>query len=838
MGRLPLDLRQFLQTVVTAPLSQNGPAKEEAWLCLAFAPPRGQGWWEEYFKWPEDLEKALDKILTAAEDSNVYFSTYLFKSPTSTKDNVLRSRTIQADLDDADLLTLPIPPSVLVRTSEGRHQGYWFLSEALDPEAHEILSRKLTYSIPNCDTSGWPLGRKVRVPCTFNYKYLEGPQEIKIISATLKQYGEEDLELLTEPPPFLTTRDDVDFLDLLATDGTVVGNALGPQELFSNVQHMLPTTVKTTYNVRQQDRSKSLWALMCALFRAGMPKEEVWWVSWNSANNKFADLKYHAGRELAKDVLRAEAAVKNKVINEREMVADARRQPGLAHEKRQYIYQLILNAMRAAGDFVHTQDDLSWYIRHDLGRPVLITPHSEWLDMILDLQFGLNGTEQDKAYVSLSLANFCRSLPVNGIQQSLSYYDTGAKHLLLHTGRKDVLRITATSIDKATDGSYGVVFPWSVSHELFLPKLSLGTNTEGGRTNGAETEWGNVLFGSALGNVIGIEQDEATALLQVWLLFLLFRSTAISRPILAFFGQPGAGKSTLFRRIYTLLYGKSKSVLGVTGPDNFDQAMASDPFVVLDNVDVPEKWLPDRLALAASTSDIVKRKLYTDADEYVLKRQALVGITAHNPRFTREDVSDRLILLTFKRLENFLPEGDILESIFNRRNQLWGGIVNDCQRVLQTPYPTHAQVPQFRVEDFARTGYWIATALGVSAQFSAALKSVSKGAKALNLDEDQVLVNALRIYIDRGKAGDWKTPGTLWSELPLYAPDAPAFVKLYRGAVYLGKKLLVLQDSLKELFQVEVKYDQAKATRYWRFSNVNGVELNGTQPKSPVGSVS
>lgn len=812
-----MDLREFLQAVVTV----NTPG----YFLLALGPRNSPGWYENWFKWPDDLEKILDVALTEAAESNVYFSTYIFKSPSTTKENVLPTRTIQADLDDADILTLPLQPSVLVQTSQGRHQGYWFLKEALDPEAHEVLSRKLTYSIPQCDTSGWPLGRKVRVPFTFNYKYLEGAQQIQIAASSLKVYEEGDLEFLVEPPGFLATKEDVEFLDAVADAGSSfgLGNTIGPRELLNSLgDRIKPANIRVEYNTRQEDRSRALWSLLLAGFRAGLDREQVWYLAWHSANNKFADLKYHAERELAKDVLRAEAKVKSKVPDERATIADARKLPGVAHERRQHMLELIIGFMRASGEFIHTADDMTWYIRSDLGRPIIISPRSEWLDMMLDMQFGLNGVEQDKSYVSVGLTNFCRSLPVNGIQQALSYYAADSKALLLHTGRKDVIRVTAKEITKASDGSYGVLFPWAISNEAFNPVLTSGGS--GASAGGPRADWGDVLFRSALDNVIGLDADAAQALLQVWLIFLLFRSMAISRPILAFFGQPGAGKSTLFRRIYTLLFGKQRSLSGVTNPDNFDHAVATECFLVLDNVDRPEAWLPDRLALSASTSDITKRKLYTDADDFILKRQALLGITAHNPHFNREDVADRLLLLTFSRLTKFLPEGDIIASIHEQRHRLWGGIILDCQRVLQTPMPAYADAPQFRVEDFARTGYWIATALGVQEQFTMALKTVGKGQKTLNLEEDHILVVALQVLLRfreaKKKASEFQGAQALWNDLALLPIDVAAFQRVYRNAVFLGKKLWALQDSLKEIFDIEWQYNPAKGAREWRISGV------------------
>lgn len=819
-----MDLREFLKVVVTT---------ETGWFCLAVAPQTGQGWWQEWYEWPRQLEEILDKTLDYAEESNVYFSAHLFKEPQSTKENILPTRTIQADLDEADILTLPLQPSILVETSSGRHQGYWIIRGELEPEALEVLSRKMTYAIKDCDTSGWPLGRKRRVPFTFNFKYLEGPQQVQIVGAPLKQYSEEEIELLPDPPASLGGSVDyeIQFLDSFGpTDWgqieTLVG--VGPRELYTQVKDKLTPSVQSQYSVRQQDRSRALWAFLCSCFRAGLTKEQTWWLAWHSANNKFSDLTYNAERELAKDVLRAEATVRARIPDGRSEVASIRRLPHASHERRQMLLQLVLQHLKAEGEFIHTPEDLTWYIRRDLGRPIQISPHSEWLDMILDLQFSLNSTETDKTYVSFGLNNFCRSLPINGVQAALSHFDKDNHALLLHTGKKDVLRITADEITKTIDGSYGIIFPWGVGNEPFNPTLSRGT-----------TDWADVVYGSALSNVIGLSPNQAKAILKVWTMFLLFRAGAVSRPIIAFFGQPGAGKSTLFRRMYTLLYGQHRSLSGITTADNFDQAVSTWPFVVFDNVDVPERWLPDRLALSASASEFPKRKLYTDNDDFMMRRQACIGITAHNPQFSREDVADRLLLLTFKRLEHFVPEGDILTTIHNQRNRLWGQIALDCQQVLRTPLPNYADVPQFRVEDFARVGYWISTALGFGAEFAEALRLVGRGQKGLNLEQDAILVQAIQGCLGIGKLQScngvcavpctkhWLTVGQLWSVLSLHASEPSIFQRAYRGPTYLGKKLWALQDSLKEVVSIEWMDDRARQIRVWRIGGEPQQRNNG-----------
>lgn len=833
-----MDVKDFLRTVITTPplTPEQREAGDRQYFCLALGTKRGQGWWEKWFEWPDQLDVIVALAAEASEEHNVYFSTYLFSTRSSQKEYVLPTRTIQADLDEADVLTLSPVPAVLVETSAGRHQGYWlvkpeYYSETVhDPvtntdtqverevpihslEAHEILSRKLTYSIPLCDHSGWALGRKVRFPSTINHKYLEGPQQVRIAATSLKQYALSEYELLPDVAQVIVEHFSEEFLN-----DPPEAYPIGPNELLHTYKSRLPHGVVQSYNVLSRDRSRTLWALLCAGFRAGMAREEVYWLGLNTPNNKFADLHHNARRELAKDVLRAEELVKSKIPDERGIILEARKLPGMVVEKRQYILAKVQEYMRASGEFVRTPDDNAYYVRHDLGRPILISPRSEYFNMVLDLQFGLNPSEGEQQYVVNGLYSWTRNLPVNGRASALSYYDADSNALLLHTGKKDVLRITANAIERTIDGSYGVVFPWQSSTEPFSPTFSASTD-----------DWGELLFGTALHNVIGIERAEAKALLQVWLMFLLFRSSSVSRPILALFGQPGSGKSTLFRRIYTVLYGRQKSLGAVTTPDDFDHATATEPLVVLDNVDTWEKWLPDRLALAASTSDIVVRKLYTDQDTITKTRSAILGITAHNPRFGREDVADRLVLLTFERLAHFLPEGDIITDILRKRNQIWGAICLDIQRVLQQPQPNYADVPQFRVEDFARIGTWIAQALGCAEAFHSGLQVMSQGSKAFNLEEDHLIVQSIDQYVRQcARANQWQTVSQLWTDLVMYSSDSSAFVKTYRNAVALNKKLWSLQESLNVAYSVDWK-QEGTSSRLWRIgvSSDESTQQNG-----------
>lgn len=797
-----LSTKEFLETVIT------GPA-EGGYFLLAIG-NNETNWKEIWYEWPRDIDAIVENAESLCEETNVYFSTYLFKTRSTTKDNVLPTKTIQADLDEADINNLPVPPTVLVQTSPGRHQGYWLLTDFNDLELHEILSRKLTYAIPSCDHSGWPLGRKVRIPNTYNYKYSEGRHPVRIVSYAKRLYEAAHLELLPDAPPAASEEIDSKFL----SEPTAI--EIGPQELLNRIREKIPVEIYNTYNNQAQDRSIALWKLMCSAFRAGLTRDEVYWLARGSANNKFSSLRFNGDRELAKDVLRAEAVVASGITDTREMIAKARKLAGSQHDKRQHMLDIVFDMMSIQGKFIRTPESNNYYIRTDIGRPILMTERSEYLLTLLDMEFGLNPTEPETKYVAAGVCNKVRDIKLQGESAALSFYDKNMATVFLHTGRKDVIRITKNSIGTVTDGAFDLIFPWSNTQEPF--KLDFGE---------MDKSWDEVLFGDTVNNVMGMAREDALALLRVWFLFIFLRKEAISRPILALFGAPGSGKSTTFRKVYALLYGKNKSLGAVTTPEDFDYAVSNAPLVVLDNVDSWERWLPDRLALAASTSDIDKRKLYTDFDTVTLKRQSILAVTAHDPKFGREDVTDRLLILNLKRLDSFRPETPLIYSILDNRNKLFGAIVRDLQRVLGEGEPEHHDIPQIRVEDFARVGYKIACALGIQKEFTSSINSLRGNQKSFLLEQDSILVDAIKKLIQREtKAGEYKyrSAGELWIQLEAITEEK-LMKETYHNAPTLGKKLWNLYDSLKTTFDISVKFDTAKGSKTWQFKPKLGDEL-------------
>lgn len=791
-----MALRGFLLAVVTTP---------QGYLELGV---RNGSWQQDWYEWPAKLDDIVEHALSVQGD--VYFSSHLFGSKDSHKENVLPSRTIQADLDNADVSALALIPSVLVGTSPNRHQGFWVASTDFDSlQAQEAISKKLTYSIPLCDRSGWSLGHKVRLPYTKNYKYKDGPYPVVLEKVTNKLYAIDELELLPEPAPAIAG----------VPNGEFIENPPGPikksaYEIVEQVKDHLSAKVYSEYlqDGPSSDRSASLFALTTQLFRAGLSREEVYWVARQSPNNKFhQDLRYNADRELAKDVIRAEQAVKSLAVDFRALINEIRKKTKTLQSERKYaIAEIVKSAMAKEGEFVHLQDGRRYYIPKDTARPIEIEMLSDGLHSLLDVKYSLNRTEPEHSYTVSHLVSYSGTLPETAQAAVLSHYDQHSKLVLVHAGRKDVLAVSAQGQSVVPNGAYQVIFPWDRIIEPFTPSYD------------ASLDWASVLFD--LPNVVNMTPEEATCVLKVWVLFSLLRDAATSRPILAFFGQPGSGKTSTARKLYAFFYGRHMDVSGATSPVHYDMATANLPFYVLDNLDTWEKWIPDRLAQSAGKSDVIVRKLYTNNQIVRIKRQAMVAVTAHDPKFGRADVTDRMLIVSLQRFSNvgiqFQDEGALIDRVVQLRNKLWGGVLHDLQLVLATPFPPETSL-QLRIQDFARLGEWIAIAIGERELFEQAVSSLQAAQRSFNLDEDHILVSALQRWIAKtGGSPNGKSQDQVYSETLSLVPneDIKTFQLLYKNSSMFCKRISNLQDTLNNtLFHIEIETDKS-GNRIWRIT--------------------
>jgi len=138
------------------------------------------GWHDLCYKFGRD-----EIVIPDAKLGDVYFCPNIFSRPRRSKDLMLPSKWLYADLDKVDPAEVGpkygsiLRPSIAWESSPGRYQALWELDRFLDPELHSTVNQKLTYLI-GADKGGWDRTQVLRVPGTINHKYAEEP-EVKLL---------------------------------------------------------------------------------------------------------------------------------------------------------------------------------------------------------------------------------------------------------------------------------------------------------------------------------------------------------------------------------------------------------------------------------------------------------------------------------------------------------------------------------------------------------------------------------------------------------------------------------------------------------------------------------
>lgn len=801
-----MEAVHLLRTVVTTP---------EGLFCLSTAGNGGDKWQDHWYEWPKQESEILSHAAEAALTYNVYFSSHLFGERRASKECVLPTRTIQADLDGADIYTIPVPPTAIIRTSQDRHQAFWVMRDTsgeglqLPNDVLENFSRKMTYSIPECDRTGWPLGKRLRFPNTMNHKY-GAPQPVEILTIGQRKIDPSVLEILPEVNPKFIEGNIESWVDL--PHAASILEDVPPLETILSLQKLgkISAGARTQYSNNARDRSAALWRLMCELFQAGLNREAVYWLAFNSKNNKFLDRKYGGTRDLRKDVIRAEYATVTGTTDIREDIRKIMQATNLSKsEKLEKAAKLVQQYMQSKGAFINTSEGEAYYVKSDNGRPMPIEAHTKYIAAFMTIELGINSSTELFRYCIAHLKGFTDSMPSEVDVSSLSFFDLESRTLYLHTGKRDIQVITPDSRYIVPNGSGDILFKWSKLSEPF----TFGTDPlPDGQT------WYDFIYKDALDNVINMSHHQAVAMMAVWTIYTLLRSD-LTRPILAIFGQPGSGKSTMMRMVYRLLYGRTRDLNFITTDSDFNHVTSENPLVVFDNADTWTKWLPDVLATSISNATYETRRLFTNKETVEFRRQAMVAMTAHSPKFIREDVADRLLVLTLARRPHYLDEKKIQARIVGARSALWGQIVLDVQRILKQPIPQDSEVPQFRMQDFATYGLWIARGLGLGDDFVTGLNVLRGSQSNLVVEGDEALIEALdRAIAARTKAkkeATFMSVSEWFSKLVEFSEDEYSFKKVYKNPATLGRKFWTVMEAFKTRFRMEWTLDKRTNARIW-----------------------
>jgi hypothetical protein len=417
------------------------------------------------------------------------------------------------------------------------------------------------------------------------------------------------------------------------------------------------------------------------------------------------------------------------------------------HEINAEVRTLLLKDMRERGTFYH--EFQQGYFFHDECKALIaLSDHDKELSCFLH-NYGLNATEKCWAYQAETL--HVESL-TNGYATRVHRFchfnpETFALYVFNHAS--GVYKVTADAIELVDNGTDGVLFLRDRKSEPFEFLDDLDAEAAGDLFHDAVTAKINFARDTRL------ETCELQALFNLWFLATFFGSILPTRPLLAFIGPKGSGKSHTLRKVGTLLFGSQFEVKNLPDKeDSFDAITTNSHLAAFDNADSKVAWLPDRLAICATGGTVSKRVLYTTNTLVDYPIDCFVGITSRTPYFQRDDVADRLLVFHVRRFEEgeFIAESELLSAILKDRDRIMTVVLRQLQAAIKALQETAGREYKttFRMADFATFALRIADVNGGRETLEDIFDRMGDEQAAFTLDGD-TLVEMLNLWLRDGR---------------------------------------------------------------------------------------
>lgn len=478
--------------------------------------------------------------------------------------------------------------------------------------------------------------------------------------------------------------------------------------------------------------------------------------------------------------------------------------------RQQLVSLLIEKEILQRGKFF--KDSNYQYIFLDDDKKIIpIIASDEWLKRLLN-RMGVNPSREYYNYTVNDLSTFAFDHGTTIETHNFCHYDKDKNAIYISNNDTTVYKITTESIEELENGDEGIMFNYRPDFEPFkLVKPDDSVN----------------YFNKYIADSMNIDTDTGTltaeefkTLVRVWFLSTFFESIMPTKVLLVAVGEKGSGKTSTLRRIGIILFGSKYNVTPLPSkPEDFDTLVTNNHLVILDNVDTGKSWLNDKLASVATGQNIGKRKLYTDNEEIKLPTKTYLALTSRTPQFTRDDVADRLIGIPFKRISEFVPEGELIKDILDHRDEIMSYIMYELQKVLKALDTTKERTykTNLRSADFATFGLRIFDALGRKEEFESILDKIVEAQKAFAVEEDS-LVYALKIFAKKQIKPHKMSGFELHKNLLQIANednfDIPEFRAKYKSVKSLTRRIANIKGNISNDVKITIYKERANQKSY------------------------
>jgi hypothetical protein len=275
--------------------------------------------------------------------------------------------------------------------------------------------------------------------------------------------------------------------------------------------------------------------------------------------------------------------------------------------------------------------------------------------------------------------------------------------------------------------------------------------------------------------------------------------------VLGLGGEHGAAKTSFARTIKDLVdpHSLPPRALPREERDLFIAAI-NGWILAFDNMSGMPDWLSDNFCQLSTGGGFSTRQLYTDGEEVLFEAKRPVILNGIEDFITRADLADRSLLLTLKRIDERLTEGEVRARFTKLHPGILGALLDAVSHGLKHQHETKLdRLP--RMADFA---LWVTAcegALWVTGTFINAYEANRAEATETVLDADSVAV-AVRKFMRTNKG--WEGTATeLLSGLAYITPEAERHERKWpKAGNALSGRLRRAAPSLRE-FGIDIQFD-------------------------------
>lgn len=485
-----------------------------------------------------------------------------------------------------------------------------------------------------------------------------------------------------------------------------------------------------------------------------------------------------------------------------------------ANLKKQKISDLIIDDLVQNGKFIKTEGEECYYLSNETHETLHIDLENRNYQGLMSF-YGINPQLPEYKFIFNAITIYC--LHTGELSEVFKYSHYDIKNNVQYTkcSRNQFYKLTETGKPELCyNGTDGVLFSDIVEVQPF--------------------EYQNIepdidYIDERIISLCNFNENMVDAEIQAGLAKAFFISLFMpeflpTKPILTVSGTKGSGKSTLERAMVKTLYGYKADVCAMpTKLEDLDVLVANAHFLPIDNLDTHKEGLNDKLAIYATGGKIRKRKLFTNSQIHEEKIDAFLGITTMGVTFKRDDILQRVLLLSVKPIpaNSFIAETELFENIIKDRNKILSQLLNEVQKILQKiaqkkylGYKTG-----FRMADFAKFYTLFLDEYKTAEQN---LRKMTKCQQRTGLDND-IIVSYLAEFIHHSAEGVYYNANEIYSLLVNLIEKAEdkghfiynnEFIKSYKSVHAFAKRLNNIKSEIADFIKIETRQGRANQTEY------------------------